>query len=99
MIGRILLILLGAFLLAIAVLLLIPLNIRIGYESGSFHVSLSYAVKKFVLFPRPEKEPDNKQENKSDTGQQKPATEKTKKKLNWDDRIRPVYGIGYRLEG
>ena len=25
--------------------------------------------------------------------------QRMKKKLHWDDRIRPVYGIGYRLEG
>jgi DNA-binding response OmpR family regulator len=24
--------------------------------------------------------------------------QRMKKKLNWDDQIRPVYGIGYRLE-
>jgi len=25
--------------------------------------------------------------------------QRMKKKLGWDDRLRPVYGIGYRLEG
>ena len=25
--------------------------------------------------------------------------QRMKKKLHWDDRIKPVYGMGYRLEG
>lgn len=85
MIGKILLVLLGMVLLAVAVLLLIPVNLRVSYEAGTLQAWLRYASKTITLYP-----PGEKKEEKSEPEQRstaKPKEEKLKKEKtepNWE---------------
>lgn len=85
MVGKILLILLGVVLLAAAVLLLIPLNLRVSYESGTVHVWLRYASKTMILHPANEEKEEQTEPEKQNTvksGAKK--HKKEKKKPNWE---------------
>ena len=91
MIGKILLILLGAVLLAIAVLLLIPLHVRISYEKGVFNAWMRYGTKMVVLYPGQEKDAQAQKMTAATAKEETPAQEKTKNKPNWEQ-------ISYSLE-
>lgn len=85
MVGKILLILLGMILLAAAVLLLIPLNLRVSYEAGALRAWLRYASKTIDLYP-PKEGKDEKtgseDQNTAKSKEEKPKKEKTKP--NWE---------------
>lgn len=93
MIGKILLILLGAVLLALLVLLLIPLTVRVSYENGVFSAWLRYASKKITLYPRPEEEEKPREEDTPKPTEEKSSKKKEKAKIkpNWEQ-------ISYSLE-
>lgn len=85
MVGKILLILLGVILLVLAVLLLIPLHLRVSYEAGALRVWLRYASKTITLYPSGEKKEDKPEpvdQNTNKPKEEKPKKEKTKP--NWE---------------
>lgn len=74
MIGTILLILLGLILLTLIIALLLPISLRISYESRAVHLVLSYAGKCFTLYPKAQTdEPRQEKEEKSQKEKKTPG--------------------------
>lgn len=95
MVGKILLILLGVVLLACAVLLLLPVTVRVSYEQGELRAWLRFASWKIDLYPSQDKQEESREtaeaREKEPKQKKEPKRKKENVKPNWEQ-------ISYTLE-
>lgn len=102
-----LLCLLGALLLALVLISLIPVRIRLTYDQGDAALGLRFGPLRYPLFPRPEKKekPDQKEKKKKEKPPRKETPKKPRAKINREqifyalEKLPPILGRALRRTG
>lgn len=89
MVGRILLLLVGVFLVLLSAALLLPVSLRIQYEQGTHRVTVRYA--RWIIYPRKKTAPTSKKVKKTPPDPQKKQTKINSEQIRYSlDRLPPV---------